>query len=377
MTKLEQQNMAKRQLWFGFRIQLLLVLGAFWISGFIGESAVYGQGNPEAREVRVGVTPFEPMVIEGEDGNFTGFDIELLREIARDNGWRFQLEKRPFGDLLNAVADRKLDMGLAGITINQEREARVDFSYGYFVSGLRILVAANSPLASGSTLKAIFNWTVLKALGYLALFTFICGNLIWFLEKGHDAFNDDYFPGIFEGFWWCFVTMTTVGYGDFAPKRWLGRVVAVPVMFSGIVFFAWFIAQMQVVLDLEHDAIRQPKDLAGMMVGTKSGTTSEAKLRELGAKVKTFPEIHRAYLALASGQLDAVVFDAPNIMDFAKKDEAGNYKIAGPLFEKQNYGIAFPEDSPLVESVNRSLLRMQEDGTIDRIYKKYFGTPES
>ncbi len=45
-----------------------------------------------------------------------------------------------------------------------------------------------------------------------------------------------------EALWWAFVTVTTVGYGDFYPVTTLGRVVAVMLMVSGVGLFGSFAA---------------------------------------------------------------------------------------------------------------------------------------
>jgi len=43
-----------------------------------------------------------------------------------------------------------------------------------------------------------------------------------------------------EGFWWAFVTMTTVGYGDIAPVGVPGRLFAVIWILTGLVIIAIF-----------------------------------------------------------------------------------------------------------------------------------------
>jgi polar amino acid transport system substrate-binding protein len=43
------------------------------------------------------------------------------------------------------------------------------------------------------------------------------------------------------------------------------------------------------------------------------------------------------------------------------------------VLQAESYGIAFPNDSPVVELVNQALLELREDGTYDRLRDDYFG----
>jgi len=47
--------------------------------------------------------------------------------------------------------------------------------------------------------------------------------------------NHSMFPGFFDAFWWAIVTITTVGYGDKYPVTPTGRVLALFLMFMGVV----------------------------------------------------------------------------------------------------------------------------------------------
>ena len=60
-------------------------------------------------------------------------------------------------------------------------------------------------------------------------------------------------------FWWAIVTMTTVGYGDFAPKTPEGRMFAVLVMFAGISLTAMFTAIISSIFVAKR--IREEKGL--------------------------------------------------------------------------------------------------------------------
>ena len=46
------------------------------------------------------------------------------------------------------------------------------------------------------------------------------------------------YDSIPTSFWWCLVTMTTVGYGDVVPTQPLGKILAAIVMIFGIVVIA-------------------------------------------------------------------------------------------------------------------------------------------
>lgn len=76
------------------------------------------------------------------------------------------------------------------------------------------------------------------------LMAFISGFLIWFIEKkkNKEDFPSNFRVGVFQGFWWSFVSMTTVGYGDKAPKTFLGRIYAVLWILFGITFCSIFTA---------------------------------------------------------------------------------------------------------------------------------------
>ena len=69
-------------------------------------------------------------------------------------------------------------------------------------------------------------------------------------------------PKLAEGnnpFWWAIVTMTTVGYGDFAPKTPEGRLLAIVIMFAGISLTALLTATVSSIFVAKR--IREDKGL--------------------------------------------------------------------------------------------------------------------
>lgn len=329
----------------------------------------------QKKTLTVDIEMLSPCVMVS-DGKYTGFDIELWEEIARDIGVKSDYRVTDQSGIFSDLIQGRADVGFSCITITPEREKRIDFSHHYMDSGLRILILNKEGFSLAESVKSVFSPLVLKSLGYLGLFIFICGNMVWWIERGEHFISKRYIPGIFESFWYVLVTMTTVGYGDVVPRRWAGRVMAFLIMVIGISFFGWAVAQLSSVITFQrlHSDIRSPKELRGRVVATVEGTTSVSALNRLGAIAAPAKTFEDACELLLQEQVEAVVFDSPSILYYEAHDGAGKVRAVGPIFDIQYYGFLFPEGSGLRESVNRSLLKLRENGIYDRIYNKWFSS---
>ena len=338
---------------------------------------LYHSVNAKSQEnpLSVAIKILPPCVMETKS-RYTGFDLELWEEIAKDLKLEFNYRLTDQWKVFSDLVEGKADIAFSCMPITHEGEETVDFSHHYLESGLRILVLNKSTFSLKQTLKSIFSPLVLTVLGALFVFIIICGNAVWWVEKGSRIISDRYFPGILEAFWYVLVTMTTVGYGDVVPRKWFGRLIALFIMFIGIGFFGWAIAQFSSVITVQrlHADIVSPQDLRNRVVATVEFTTSVPTLNKIGAVVVPLAKIDEAYNLLLKEKVDAVVFDSPSILHYERHEGAGKVKVVGPLFDIQYYGFMFPEGSKLREPVNRTLLKLKKNGTYDRIHDKWFGT---
>lgn len=87
-------------------------------------------------------TPYEPFEFEGDDGEQTGYDIELLRAIADDAGLDLEVADLPFDGILGSLAAGQCDVVASAVTITEERAQQVDFSDPYFDADQSLLVRA-------------------------------------------------------------------------------------------------------------------------------------------------------------------------------------------------------------------------------------------
>jgi len=137
----------------------------------------------------------------------------------------------------------------------------------------------------------------------------------------------------------------------------------------------YYDAGLLILVRADNEDIHGVEDLQGKIVATKSSTTSFDYLKALDGikEIKPFPNIDGAYMELISHGADAVVFDSPNVLYFIKTTGEGRVKTVGDLLEGQQYGIAFPKGSALVEDVDRVLQSFMDNGRYDEIYAKWFG----
>ena len=79
-----------------------------------------------------------------------------------------------------------------------------------------------------------------------ALLVIISGFLCWIAElwKNEIEFPQSFLSGWFEGIWWSFISMTTVGYGDKVPKSVSGRLLTIIWIIIGITSFSLITAML-------------------------------------------------------------------------------------------------------------------------------------
>jgi len=326
----------------------------------------------ENKEIKVAVAEFPPLV-EKKGKKYSGFEVDLWEKIAQDAKIKYSYIQVPFQKIFSTIQSGKADIGFAGATMNEEREKIIDFSHSTFDSGLSILVQSSQKVSIFNTIKTVFNKDIKKILLTLLGFVLIIGHIIWLIEKG-SAFSSAYFPGIIEALWWGMVTVSTVGYGDFSPITIVGRIVGAIVILLGLAIFGLYIAKVSSLMTVKslRNKIESPEDLKDKKVATKSKTTSEEFLKELGVKVFAFPEISQAFEKLEKGEVDAVVFDSPVLLHYVKQKKDSKTMITGKMFDNQKYGFIIKEGDKIKEKINREILKLREDGFYKKLYKKYF-----
>ncbi|MGO2792978.1 transporter substrate-binding domain-containing protein [Microbacterium gubbeenense] len=108
-----------------------------------GEGGGDGGGLEESYTVATD-TSFVPFEFQEEEGGeYVGFDIDIINEIADRVGFEIELETTNFDGIIPGMQTGTFDIAIAGMTITEERREAVDFTSPYYKSGLRIGVPAD------------------------------------------------------------------------------------------------------------------------------------------------------------------------------------------------------------------------------------------
>jgi polar amino acid transport system substrate-binding protein len=110
-----------------------------------------GRGQDDST-FRVGSLPDSKPNAYLQNGDFTGFDNELLRAIADREGLRLEFTATDFATLLGQVANGRFDIGSAGISQTDARKRIVDFSNAYNYEMLGIEATAASAITDENSL---------------------------------------------------------------------------------------------------------------------------------------------------------------------------------------------------------------------------------
>ncbi len=87
--------------------------------------------------------PFSLMNVSGEP---TGFDVESLKWIANDQGFTPEFLPIAWDGIIPALTAGKIDMVYAGMTITEERKAKVNFSKPYWTVNQMVVTKEGSPI---------------------------------------------------------------------------------------------------------------------------------------------------------------------------------------------------------------------------------------
>lgn len=131
------------------KIKLLTLAMTMVIAGTI----LVGCGKKESSEDKTYLiatdSKYAPFSFE-ENGKYKGIDVEVLEAIAQAAGFKYELKPMDFGGIIPAITSNQIDGAIAGMSITDERKESLDFSDGYFESGVSMVVKGDNTEINGT-----------------------------------------------------------------------------------------------------------------------------------------------------------------------------------------------------------------------------------
>ena len=96
---------------------------------------------------------FAPFVFQNDQGKYTGIDMELIKAIAKDQGFTLEISNPGFDAAVSDVQNGNADGMIAGMTVTDARKATFDFSDPYYTTNSILAVQESSNVSSYEDLK--------------------------------------------------------------------------------------------------------------------------------------------------------------------------------------------------------------------------------
>ncbi len=312
--------------------------------------------------VTIGVFEEAPFVVLGDTKEETyGISMQMWDQVNHASQFHTKLKVYPnFNALRDGFENQEFDFSINPIPISPDWMDYVDYSQPYFIAQTTLLTSSENNWVR--LLKTIFTWEYLSAIGGLSVIMMIAGFLMWIIERKNSSGHfHKKIRGVFDGFWWSAVTLTTVGYGDKVPKSTPGRVLGFAWMFISIVMVASLTAGITAILTQSSTEIdiNTASDLIGKRVGVLTRSPNETFLRKAGLTPTVFASFEEGVGMLENDEIDYIVGDRM-VLNRIKSTHQGFKEltlIQRPL-KIEYYCFIFHKDSPLKKVIDPQIIKI-------------------
>ena len=325
-------------------------------------------------QITVGVTNAPPFIII-DDEEISGLTIDLWENISDSLDIDYHFVKTDINNVVTNIYEGEVNISIAPMAINSTHADSTFYTQPFYITSMCVAVENHYESGFVTIVKNLFSLSFLKTIGLLLLINFSIGTLIWLAERKENPAFSDKLNGIVDGFWWSWVTMTTVGYGDKSPLSRNGKILGTIWMLVAILIISGFTATISSELTTKRlqNKVTNIHDLHKMKVGCLEGRTTAIYLDYKHINHKQYKTFDDAFEALEKGDINALVDDGATLNYYFKKKEREMLKEI-TLIELPNnkeYYCFMSAQPYLVNRINPYLLSFLESEQWNRLLKKY------
>ncbi|XP_031550867.1 glutamate receptor 2-like isoform X2 [Actinia tenebrosa] len=347
--------------------------------------------------LRITTVEVHPYIIQykKEDGTvgFRGFCIDILDQLARDLGFKYEINFSPdkaYGALINGewngmirqLIDRKADMAVAALTVTESREKVVDFTvaYQHYTDEMLMSKPAEEdnlfifvdPLSHAIWFSLAGTVVVVGIITYLLNYFCPYG---WKDKNGQGAAAEF---SLFNSLWFSLACILQQGAAD-RPKALSGRIFAGFYWFCILVFVSTYTANLAAFFTAKsaattinniQDVINSDYDIGVTFSSALYSyfmTTDYESYQQLWNRMKnrnTFPNTSINGIEWARTKNYIHIADGP-VLRYAATQPPCNLRTAPGLSTPKGLAFALHPGSIYTKNMTLSMLRMREKGILD------------
>lgn len=334
-------------------------------------------GQSQNDTLRVGYTAAPPFIVENGE-SLEGINVWLWERVAKDLELEYELVPMDFNEMLKALEEGSVDVSINPLTITSERSKKMEFTDSFYASNSTIAVAEVSSIQKFiSFVKGFFSINFLKGLLVLLFIILLFGSMAWFFERKSNKEQFRSTPrGIWDGLWWSAVTLTTVGYGDKAPKSKMGRAVALLLMFVGLLFISGLTASIasSLTVDQLNSNPNSFNEFKEHTVGSIGNSGSNEFLRSHFFKdIRLYDGVVSGLNDLRNNELQAFIYDEPILKYRIRQDSTLQKLTILPVkFNVQFYAFGLAKGNiELEQALSQKILEVIESQGWEIILNEY------
>lgn len=330
--------------------------------------------NANEDKLTVGVTDSPPFIII-EDDEITGLTIDLWNNISDSLKVDYHFVETDIENVVTSISEGEINISIAPMAVSSSHAETTFYSQPFYITTMCVAIENHYESGFVTIVKNLFSIAFLKTIGLLLFINFTIGTLIWLAERKENPAFSDKLNGIIDGFWWSWVTMTTVGYGDKSPQSKNGKILATIWMLVAILIISGFTATISSELTTKRlqNNINNVHDLHKMKVGCVQGRNTSIYLDYKHIKSKEYVSFEKAFDALVKGEIDALVDDGATLNYYFNKRERnlGKKITLIELPNNKEYYCFMSSDPILLNRINPYLLSFLESEHWGRLLKRY------
>lgn len=105
----------------------------------------------ERGKLRVGFSTFVPWAMKDKNGEFIGFEVDVMKKLAADLGVEIEFVPTTWSGIIPALLANKFDIIVGGMSVTTQRNLKVNFSDPYDYTGIGVLAS----LKKGGDIKQL------------------------------------------------------------------------------------------------------------------------------------------------------------------------------------------------------------------------------